>query len=157
MKPACPPLLPARLAAGIGPLLTLLLLATPALADSPTPLPPIGNLPDVGLSVIRALGALALVLAVFFGGVWLYRNGQRLAWRKSGAPKLAILESRSLGNRFALHVIGYEQQRLLIASSPAGISMLSHLPALPAGSELADPHPETGAFSDCLQQVLRPK
>jgi flagellar biogenesis protein FliO len=115
------------------------------------------DLPEVGLSAIRALGALALVLAVFFGGVWLFRNGQRLAWRKTGAPRLAILESRPLGNRFALYVVGYDQQRMLIGSSPAGISLLSQLPPAPDSEpELAAPE-KTVSFTQCLQQVLRRK
>jgi flagellar biogenesis protein FliO len=113
------------------------------------------DLPQVGLSAIRALGALALVLAVFLGGVWLFRNGQRLAWRKTGAPRLAILESRPLGNRFALYVVGYEQQRMLIGSSPAGISLLSQLPP---GAE-SQPEPvapaKAASFIQCLQKVLK--
>ena len=115
------------------------------------------DLPQVGLSAIRALGALALVLAVFFGGVWLFRNGQRLAWRKTGAPRLAILETRPLGNRFALYVVGYEQQRMLIGSSPAGISLLSQLP--PAAESVPEPvAPAIAAsFAQCLQQVMRRK
>ena len=86
------------------------------------------NLPDVGLSAIRALGAFVLVLAIFLAGVWFFRKGQRMAWRKSGAPKLAILETRSLGNRLALHVVSYEQHRLLLGASPAGLVMLTRLP-----------------------------
>lgn len=115
------------------------------------------DLPQVGLSAIRALGALALVLAVFFGGVWLFRNSQRLAWRKIGAPRLAILETRPLGNRFALYVVGYEQQRMLIGSSPAGISLLSQLP--PAAESAPEPVAPAIAvsFTQCLQQVMRCK
>jgi flagellar biogenesis protein FliO len=112
---------------------------------------------DVGVSAIRVCAALAIVLAVFFAGVWLFRNGQRIAWRKTGAPKLAILESRPLGNRFALHVVGYEQQRLLIGSSPAGLSLLSPLPpATETKGESAAPV-ESASFLQCLQSVLRRK
>jgi flagellar biogenesis protein FliO len=115
------------------------------------------DLPEVGLSAIRALGALALVLAIFFGGVWLFRNGQRLAWRKTGSPRLAILESRPLGNRFALYVVGYEQQRMLIGSSPAGLSLLSQLPAAAETAAPAVETPDSASFRECLQQVLRRK
>ena len=115
------------------------------------------DLPEVGLSAIRALGALALVLAVFFGGVWLFRNGRRLTRRGAGLPKLAILESRPLGNRFALYVVGYEEQRMLIGSSPAGISLLSQLP--PAAEAPPEPIAPTksASFTQCLQQVLSRK
>jgi flagellar biogenesis protein FliO len=110
------------------------------------------GLPDMGVSVIRMMAALAFVLAIFFGGVWLYRNGQRLAWRKTGAPRLAVLESRTLGNRQAIYVVGYEQQRLLIGSSSAGLSLLAQLP--PAETPAATP---PGSFSQTLQNVMERK
>jgi flagellar biogenesis protein FliO len=137
----------------------LFAVAPAALAQATNTLSLNTNLPDVGLSAIRALGALALVLGLFLGGVWLFRNGQRFAWRKTGAPRLAILESRNLGNRLALYVVGYEQHRLLIGSSPAGLNLLSHLPpsseAPPPAETVA---PENGAsFSQCLQKVLGQK
>lgn len=138
-------------------ILSLLAGVPGALANGTNTLTLRTDLPDVGLSAIRALGALALVLAIFFGGVWLFRNGQRLAWRKTGAPKLTILESRSLGNRFAIYVVGYEQQRMLIGSSPAGISLLSQL-APAADSPPAASAPATSvSFTECLQQVLQQK
>ena len=128
-----------------------------ALAQATNTLTLHSDLPQVGLSAIRALGALALVLAIFLGGVWLFRNGQRLAWRKTGAPRLAILETRPLGNRFALYVVGYEQQRMLIGSSPAGISLLSQLP--PAAESVPEPVAplQTASFTQCLQQVMKRK
>ena len=87
-----------------------------------------GTLPDTGASILRVLGALVLVISLFLGGVWLFRNWQRLAFRKGRAPRLNVLEVRSLGQRQAIYVVGYQQQRILLASSPAGITLLSHLP-----------------------------
>jgi flagellar biogenesis protein FliO len=140
--------------------LSLILLAgAPAsLAQSTNTLALHTDLPDVGVSAIRALAALAIVLALFFGGIWLFRNGQRVAWRKNGAPRLAVLESRSLGNRYALYVVGYEQQRLLIGSSPAGLNLLSPLPAAAAEAGSEPPAPaEPASFAQCLRQVLKRK
>jgi flagellar biogenesis protein FliO len=149
-------------------LLALLFLAVaPACFAEPASLPasipalPVihSDLPNVGLSAIRALAALAFVLAIFFGGVWLFRNGQRLAWRKNGVPKLAILETRPLGNRFAIYVVGYEQQRLLIGSSPAGLSLLSQLP--PGAAAAVEPAAAAPAgdpsFAALLQQTFQRK
>ena len=87
-----------------------------------------GTLPDTGASILRVLGALALVISLFLGGVWLFCNWQRLAIRKGGAPRLNVLEVKSLGQRQAIYVVGYQQQRILLASSPAGITLLTHLP-----------------------------
>ena len=43
----------------------------------------------VALSFVRVLGALALVLAIFLGGLWLFRNWQRLVLAQGAPPKLA--------------------------------------------------------------------
>jgi flagellar biogenesis protein FliO len=147
-------LLPRGLACGIVPLIVAL--APAALGDSANTLTLRTQLPDVGLSAIRTLAALVIVLSLFFCGVWLYRNSQRLAWRKGGLPKLAILESRPLGNRYALYVVGYEQQRLLIGSSPAGLSLLSQLPcATAAPPQAVAASPEPASFAQSLQQFLK--
>lgn len=55
------------------------------------------SLPDAGPSLFRVIGALAMVLAIFFGGIWLVRNWQRLSSRRGSTPKLNLVETRSLG------------------------------------------------------------
>jgi len=114
------------------------------------------GLPDTGLSFVRVIGALALVIGLFLGGVWLVRNWQRLRVQGGSGPKLNVLETRSLGGRHALYVIGYENERYLLASSPAGVNLLSHLPTAPAGdTETKPPAPPT--FAQALSQVLKGK
>jgi flagellar biogenesis protein FliO len=62
------------------------------------------------------------------------------------------LEVRSLGARHALYVIGYAQQRFLIAASPTGVTLLSHLPtAENTAAETLIPPP---SFTDSLLRVL---
>jgi flagellar biogenesis protein FliO len=133
-----------------------LLVCAPAAAETavlPSATPP---LPDVGLSLLRVLGALALVLAIFLGGVWLFRNWQRLVVQRGRAPRLNVIEVRSLGGRHALYVVGYEQERFLIASSPAGVNLLSHLQ--PAGGEVEETKTAAPAsFALTLTQMLKGK
>jgi flagellar biogenesis protein FliO len=118
-------------------------------------LPAVANtLPDMGTSLLRVTGALVLVIAVFLGGVWLFKNWQRLTTRKGAAPKLSVLEVRSLGQRQAIYVVGYEQQRMLLASSSAGITLVSHLPS--AEPELVVDAPKM-SFAEAFQQVLARK
>jgi flagellar biogenesis protein FliO len=115
---------------------------------------PIDVLPEAGLSALRVAGALAVVLALFLGGVWLFRNWQRLALRRGGSARLALLETRSLGNRQALFVVGYERQRMLLAASPAGVSLIAHLPEADDGTGVASPSP-VPSFAAALQQMVK--
>jgi flagellar biogenesis protein FliO len=122
----------------------------PAVPLSPPPLP------DVAPSVFRVLGALALVIGIFLGGVWLYRNWQRLTQQRGGRPKLNIIETRSLGGRQALHVVGYEQARFLVATSPNGVTLLSPLPVADAEATPTGEAPPS-AFQLTLAKMLKGK
>jgi len=115
---------------------------------------PISSAPDMLGPVLRMGGALLLVIGLFLTGVWLFKNWQRLALRRGALPKLNVLEVKSLGPRQALYVVGYEQQRLLLASSPAGVALLSHLPE--ATEEKAAPITRL-SFAEAFQQVLARK
>jgi len=133
-------------------------LALPASTNLPAKLelPP---LPAAGPSIIRVMGALALVLGIFFGGVWLYRNWQRLTIQRGRAPKLNVLETRPLGGKHALYVIGYEQERFLLSASPNGVSLITHLPA--AEKDSTEPTDSTTqappSFAQALTKVLKGK
>jgi flagellar biogenesis protein FliO len=118
----------------------------------------IPNLPDMSASLLRVFGALGLVIGVFLGGVWLYRNWQRLALRRNGnLPRLNVLEVRSLGGRHALYVVGYEQERFLLASSPAGINLLSHLPSADEAAPASEGAAPAVSFPQALAQMLKGK
>ena len=116
-------------------------------------------LPDAGGSLLRVMGSLALVLGLFLGGVWLFKNWQRLALKGGRVPKLNVLESRSLGARQGVCVLGYDKQRFLIATSPAGVTLLSHLPDAETGETPAATETPAGPmpFAQALAQVLKRK
>lgn len=125
-----------------------------------------GPLPDPGAALVRVMVALAVVLGLFGVGVWLYRNWQRLMCRGT-EPKLRILEVRPLGGRQTLYVVAYEQERLLLAGSPQGVQLLTHLP--PGTGEPApvtQPQPASTpvravplphSFADMLRRALHPR
>jgi flagellar biogenesis protein FliO len=118
------------------------------------------TLPDANLSIFRVFGALFLVIGLFLGGVWLFRNWQRLAIQRGRNPKLNVLETRSIGGRHALFVVGYEQERFLVSSSPNGVTLLSHLPTAQPGEEPvvpATPAAPGGSFAQALTQMLKRK
>jgi flagellar biogenesis protein FliO len=113
---------------------------------------------DAGVSLFRVTGALALVLGLFLGGVWVYRNWRRLARTRGAQPKLNVLEVRSLGGKHALYVIGYEQERLLLSASPTGVTLLTHLPEADAEAEDAAQSSSAGfSFPAALAAMLRGK
>lgn len=114
-----------------------------------------GSVPDAGASIFRVFGALILVVTIFLGGVWLYRNWQRLAVQRGGGAKLNLIEVKSLGQRQALYVVGYQQQRMLLASTPNGVTLVSHLPAAEEAPEAA-PAPKL-SFAEAFQHVLSRK
>ena len=65
-----------------------------------------------------------------------------------------MLEVKSLGQRQAIYVVAYEQQRMLLASSPAGVTLLSHLPE----EEESKTIPVTRlSFAEAFQPVLARK
>lgn len=116
------------------------------------------SLPDASLSIFRVFGALALVIGVFLGGVWLFKNWQRVTIHRGRAPKLNVIETRSLGGRHSLHVVGYEQERFLIAVSPNGVNMLTHLPTSADAEEIVPAKTsQPPSFAQALTQVLKGK
>jgi flagellar biogenesis protein FliO len=131
---------------------TLLLSVAAPVCAATNAIPAAPGVPDVTFSLLRIFGALLLVLAVFFGGVWMFRNWQRSAGHAGRPSKLQVLEMRSLGNRNAVFVVGYEQQRLLVAASPAGVTLLDHLP--PATVEEAQAVAGPVSFAETLRKCL---
>jgi len=118
--------------------------------DSATP-----ALPGAGYSVLRMMGALVVVLAIFLALVWVYKHWSRLTAARGKSPQLQLLEVKPLGNRHALYVIAYQRQRLLLASSPAGVSLLTQLPEGETESATAVPM-VAPSFLQVLQCALRP-
>jgi len=117
-----------------------------------TPAPAAPALPDAGESFLRVIGALMFVLALFLGGVWLFRNVQALHLSGGRLQKLRVLEARSLGGRQAVYVLGYGDKRLLIGASASGIQ---HLRDLPDESEPEPPPEPRRSFGNALKQQLK--
>jgi flagellar biogenesis protein FliO len=79
-------------------------------------------------SVLRVISAFALVMAVFGAIIWSLKNWQRISLQKSGPQRLQVLEAKSLGQRQALYVVGYDDQRFLMSASSTGVTLLTQLP-----------------------------
>jgi flagellar protein FliO/FliZ len=70
-------------------------------------------------------GALALAAG---GTWWLWRSRTQAGRVSRSGHKLAIEETRSLGNRQYLIVATYEEKKLLLAVTPGRIKLLCELP-----------------------------
>ena len=111
--------------------------------------------PNVGASVFRMMGGLCIVISLLMAGAWAFRNRQRLLGVSARNSKLRVLESRSLGARHSICVVAYEQQRILLSTSPSGVSMLTHLPEASlddVGEEAKAP--AFPSFSEAFMQAL---
>ncbi len=112
-----------------------------------------GPLPDVTFPLLRIAFALGFVLVLFFVVAWLVKNWQGFAGMRGQPSRLRIHEMRSLGNRQALFVVGYDQQRLLIASSPTGVTLIERLPQAAPGED-AQSGPAPSNFAEALRRIL---
>src|SRR4051812_30342322 len=119
-------------------------------ATTLTPLTPPST--SFGVAFFRVIGSLAFVVAIFFGGAWLFRNMHRFRQTGSPARKLQVLEAKSLGARQAIYVVGFEQQRMLIGSTAQGLTLLTHLPEGEPQSEAERIVPVS--FGEALMQAL---
>lgn len=102
---------------------------------------------DLLMVFVRMLGALLLVVALLVGGAWLFKRSRFFALYQGGPTRLKVIESRSLGARTSLMVVGYSQQRFLIAVSATGTTVLSTLPDAPADEGTAS---KTSSFAEHL-------
>lgn len=115
------------------------------------------GMPSMGVAVFRMVGSLALVIAIFFAGAWLFRNMHRWKPSAQNLRKLQVLEAKSLGPRQAVYVVGYEQQRLLIGSTAQGLTLLTHLPEAAQVESQAPAAPAqivSVSFGEALMQAL---
>jgi flagellar protein FliO/FliZ len=137
-------------------LLILASAVTAAFGADPAPLQPLPS-SSFGAALIRMLGSLAIVVAIFFAGAWLFRNLHRFRAQNAPQRRLQVFEARSLGARQTLYVVGFDQQRMLIGSSPQGLTLIAHLPGgapEPAAERTAAERIVPVPFGEALMQAL---
>ena len=100
---------------------------TPKSSPSPPALPTRPPTPDFD-SLGRMLGYLTLFAALAGAGVYFMKFGLPLFRRGAVSDrKLQVLETRPLGNRQYLLVVGYEDSRMLLGVTPGKIDYLCPL------------------------------
>jgi flagellar biogenesis protein FliO len=110
---------------------------------------------SIGGSFLRVTGSVVFVIGLFLSAIWLFKNWQRITVRGGQVQNLRVLEVKSLGPRNAVYVIGYQRERLLLSSTPAGVSLLAHLPE----ADACEPGGATVpvSFAQALVQTLSHK
>ena len=135
--------------------------SSPVWGAAAGPAPAANPLPDPTFTVVRMFGAFIFVIALFLCGVWVWRNWQRVLVKSGRAPKLRVLEARSLGARHTLYVVSYEQERWMLAASPSGISLVAPLPPEtapgppPSPAETEAAAAGAASFAERLHKLLR--
>jgi flagellar biogenesis protein FliO len=137
----------------------LLAFAAPAFAQQYVA-PAVAEPPSLMASAVRMLGGFCVVLAVILMGTWAFKNKEKFTGRHIRQSKLQVLETKSLGARHSLCVVAYDNQRILISTSPTGVSMLTHLPEATREelhTEVQTPvavRATTPTFTDAFAQAL---
>ncbi|MDB6039079.1 MAG: hypothetical protein JWM99_2920 [Verrucomicrobiales bacterium] len=123
---------------------------------APSLTPPI-TLPSQSIagSFLRVGGSVIFVIALFLSAIWLFKNWQRVTVRGGQVQNLRVLEVKSLGPRNTVYVIGYQRERLLLSSSPAGVNLIAHLPEGDASETSNSTVPVS--FAQALVQTLSHK
>ncbi|SPE39821.1 conserved hypothetical protein [Candidatus Sulfopaludibacter sp. SbA3] len=83
------------------------------------------------MEVLQQIAAVAGVLTLLWGTLWWLRRrgfaGVRPG-KKAGGRRLECIERLSLGPHQTLHLVRVGDTALLLASSPAGCSLVTSLP-----------------------------
>jgi flagellar biogenesis protein FliO len=88
------------------------------------------------MEIFGQLAAVGAVLGVLYGGWWwLKRRGLALPLgrKRSQGRKLECLERLPLGPQHTLHLVRLGETALLVASSPAGCTLVDRVPRGEAG------------------------
>ena len=77
---------------------------------------------------IQTLGAFVFVISILILGAWLFKRSRFFSLYKGSPSQLQVIESRAIGYRNSVLVVGYDRHRYLLAASATGVSMLATLP-----------------------------
>jgi flagellar biosynthetic protein FliO len=86
------------------------------------------NSPGLGISSLKAVVALLLVLALILGAVWAARRLLPfLPKNPQKGDQIQILSVRALGSQKSLHLVQVEGRRLLVGSTDTNVNLIKDL------------------------------
>lgn len=118
----------------------------------PDPTLPSGN--DLMVSWLRMMGAFIIVLAIFFGGVTLFKKYGNILQHTSKQGLLQVLEVKRLDQKNALHLIECQGEHFLVTSGQGGSPGIMPLKRKASNDTMAPVEPSVdfqGAISRAMQ------
>jgi len=118
----------------------------------PDPTLPSGN--DLMVSWLRMMGAFIIVLAIFFGGVTLFKKYGNILQHTSKQGLLQVLEVKRLDQKNALHLIVCQGEHFLVTSGQGGAPGILRLNTRATHDSIAPDNTSTdfqGAISRAMQ------
>ena len=106
--------------------------------------------PGPGVDLLRVLGTVSLLLGAAWIGLHWVRQRPWMVQTLRQRMRLRVEETRPLGNRSHLHLVVCGDQQFLVASSPAGVSLIADLLPSDPAQAVADPS-AAEAFGKVLQ------
>jgi flagellar protein FliO/FliZ len=90
--------------------------------------------PELMPSLWRTVGALAVVVGLLLGVLYLLRRGTQY---RRGASGLAVESALGLGERRSLVIVTVEGRRLLLGVGPGHVSLVTELQQAPVSFDTA--------------------
>ncbi len=86
------------------------------------------GVPDLGFSILRAVGGLGLVLTLILGGYFAIRKFAPQYFTKSTpSQNMKILETLSMGDRRSISLVEVGNSRFLVGNTPQQINLIMAL------------------------------
>ncbi|MFM8878384.1 MAG: FliO/MopB family protein [Verrucomicrobiota bacterium] len=99
---------------------------------------------SAGSDLLQVFGTLFFLLGMAWVGLVWVRQRSWLQGAIRQKNRLRVEETRALGNRSHLHLVACGDQQFLVASSPAGVSLIADLMSAESMAAMSDPIP--GSF-----------
>ena len=128
------------------------LAAQPMEIPKPDPTLPSGN--DMMVSWLRMMGAFIIVLAIFFGGVMLFKKYGNMFQHTSRQGLLQVVEFKRLDQKNALHLIECHGERFLVTSGQGGAPGILRLNTKATHDSIAPNHTSTD-FQGAISRAMR--
>ena len=121
---------------------------------------------EFGMPLFQTAGGAGLVICLILGGFFLFRRYAPQYLKKPARDRnLRLIETLTLGDKRSLVLVQAGTKKLLLASTPGQISMLTSFAELPAESPVARgerlepevPAALSGSFRNLYEMEKRPQ